>query len=508
MKTIKSIARILIFFVLLLGMLGGLSRILEEKQSVIAHQPFLDHAQEYDVLLMGDSQVLNGVFPLEMYHDYGIAAYNMGTSNCVVPMTYWKLVNALDYASPKLVLLSVTATEHPYLTGVESEWLHVAFDAFPLTPNKVRTILELTDQTEPDRYGLSYRDVRADLFFPLRIFHSRWSELTAEDFHPAYNTQKGAKRLVHVSDPQNIAGLAEPDECIPETSIGFVYLRRAIELCQERGIPLLLFQPPYAIDPETHKSTHTAQRIADEYGVPMLNFTDMDRFIDLYTDCADPGSHINVSGALKQTDYLGRYLTDHYDLPDRREDSAYAHWNDEWDAYVDEKIRAIKEDADSLRSRLILLHDSSFSLVLTIRPGFNYHHRNTVPALQNIARPHAYEGNELVFADQNPLEGLQDAMEYNEGYMLIVDRDAECEEDIVQEFYGISEREFETSFGTVFCRMDGEWIDTSLTRDDEEVYYFDSWEEQDEDMRLLLIDRRTKEVALAMAFSRTEEEQP
>ena len=56
--------------------------------------------------------------------------------------------------------------------------------------------------------------------------------------------------------------------------------------------------------------------------------------------------------------------------------------------------------------------------------------------------------------------------------------------------------------------MDGEGIDTSITQDDEDTYYFDSWEEQEEDMRLILIDRRVGKVALAMAFSRTEAEQP
>ena len=508
MKIIKSAARMAVFFVLLACLLDAAGRLLQDKTSITQLKPFLEDAQEYDVLFVGDSQVLNSILPLELYHQYGITSYNLGARNSLVPMSYWRLINALDYATPRLVVFSVTDAEVPYLSAKEGEWLHEALDGFPLTLNKARAILELTDQEGADTKGVPYREIRTELFFPLLKFHSRWSRMKPEDFQPVYNRQKGAKTRVHVSDPHADTGMAAPDECLPEEGYGYAYLRKTIELCQERGIPLLFIQPPYPMTVAAHQGTHTSQKIADEYGIPMLNFFEMNRVVDYYSDCYDPQSHLNASGARKLTDFLGHYLTTHYALPDRRAQTAFAHWNDEWNAYVDEKIRVIAEEADSLRSRLMLLHDNSFSLVLTVRPGFVYDHRNTDIALQNIARAHAYDDNDVVAEGLKPLYGLDDAEEINSGYMLIVDRDAESEEGMIQEYYGIGECEFDTHFGTVFCRMDGEWIDTSITQDDEETYYFDSWEEQEEDMRLILIDRREGKVALAMAFSRTEAEQP
>lgn len=506
MNKFKNIARILVFVLLLVLLLCGISRILILKDSTVIVKPFLDRAEEYDVLFLGDSQVFNGISPMELYHKYGIASYCLASSNCRLPMTYWKLLNALDYMTPKMVVLAVTDVEKPELTHPESEWMHVAFDGFPMTVTKAKAIIELTNQEGTDKSGASYSDVRADLFFPLRKYHSRWSSLTAEDLHPVYNTKKGAVSIVHVSDPDVEAKLAAPEACLPEEGHGFVYLRKIIELCQSLDIPIVLYQPPYPIREKVHMGTHTAGNIAAEYGVPMFNFPDMDRVVDYYIDCGDPGSHLNSSGVQKVTDFFGQYLTANYDLPDRRQDEAYAHWNDEWDAYVDEKIRMIAEDAEDLRSRLMLLHDESFNVVLTVRAGFDYDHRNTKIALQNIAREHAYENDELVSADLKPLTGLSDAAKFNEGYMLIVDRDAEDAYDTVQEYYGIGEQELETSFGYVFCRMDGEWIDTSITQGETETYYFDNWDDQEQDMRLILIDRRTGKPALTLAFSRTEEE--
>jgi len=505
MRVIKNAIRILVFSVLLTGALGISSRILEQKDSTIGLRPFLDSAQEYDVLFFGDSLVRYGIFPMELYHEYGIASYNLGSSNSILPMSYWRMMNALDYASPEVVMVSVVDAEKPELVPEKGERLHVSLGDFPMTLTKAKAILDLTNHQGTDKSGVSYSDIRKELFFPLRKYHSRWSDLSPDDFKPGYNTQKGAVPKVHVSDPRSEAKRAREDEYLPEEGYGYMYLRRMIEECQRRGISVVLYCPPYPVLPENDRGIHTSEKIAAEYGIPMLNFVDMDYVVDYYTDCADPGGHLNCSGVQKVTDYIGQYLTDHYDLPDRRKDAAYAHWNEEWNAYVDERIRMIKEDADSLRSRLMLLHDDSFNVVLTVRPNFDYDKARTKDALQNIARRHVYENDHTVSENWDPLFSLEDAADFNQGYMLIVDRDAQSEYEMVQEFYGIGEQEYETSFGYVFCRMDGEWIDLSLTQEDEEIYYFDSWEEQEEDIRLLLIDRRTGKPALSMAFSRGDE---
>lgn len=506
MNKIKNIARILIFVVLLGLIFSGLDPLMTHKDSLLMVKPFLDTAQEYDVLFFGDSMVRAGIYPLELYNKYGIASYNLSSRNCRIPMGYWRMMNVLDYMTPKLIAFSIMDLEWPELTYDKGERLHDALDTFPLTLTKAKGILELTDQEGVDRNGVPFSEIRSELFFPLRKYHSRWNSLTQEDFSPVYNKQKGAEPIVHVSDPDIKAALMPVDDCAPEEGYGFVYLRKIIEECQRREIPLLLYVPPHPIRPLAHRTTHTAAKIAAEYGVPMINFTDMDRVIDHYTDCGDPGGHLNTSGAYKLTDYMGQYLTDHYDLPDRREDSNYAHWDEQWDAYLDEKIRAIQEDPDSLRSQIMRLHDESFNVILTVRANFDYDYRETKRAIQNIAREHVFEDDELVSGKLYPLDGLSDAADFNQGYMLIVDRDAGEEYDAIHEFYGLSEQEFETSFGYVFCRMDGEWIDLSITQDDEETYYFESWEEQEADIRFILIDRRTGKPVLAKSFSRTEAE--
>ena len=105
--------RAAVFALLLCALLTGATRLLRMKESEEQIGPFLQSAQEYDVLFAGDSQVYYGIAPLEIYRDYGITSYNLGVVNSTLAMTYWTVMNALDYAKPKVVVAGVKDAEYP-----------------------------------------------------------------------------------------------------------------------------------------------------------------------------------------------------------------------------------------------------------------------------------------------------------------------------------------------------------------------------------------------------------
>ena len=77
----KCCLRIAGFLAVLCITLAGCQRLLVRKESEKRIRPFLETAEEYDVLFFGDSQVLYGIYPLELYGGYGIASYNLGSAN-------------------------------------------------------------------------------------------------------------------------------------------------------------------------------------------------------------------------------------------------------------------------------------------------------------------------------------------------------------------------------------------------------------------------------------------
>ncbi len=487
--------RILLFCLLLSAVLAGLTRLLALKESEARVSPFLRTAGEYDVLFFGDSQITYGVAPLEIYKKYGIPSYNLGNANSTMALTYWTMMNALQYASPKAVVIGVKDIELAGRIPDRLERVHQALDGFPMSRVKLAAVRDLaSDATEAEE---TRRLLLQEMLFPLAKYHGRWRSLGAEDLHPAYNEQKGSVLRVGVTDPDEEHPLVGPEELAEEEGEGYVYLRRMIEECRRRGIGTVLMLAPHRVRPDSLRAAHTAGRIAGEYGVPMLNFADMDSVVDYYTDCYDPASHINPSGVRKVSDYLGRYLSEHFGLPDRRREEAYAHWQDEVDAYIDYKL-TLFDEADDFRSRLMLMHDEDFSLVLTLPWGFPYSGLHTKDLLQNIAREHVFEGDGQRSREMKPLEVLPVASDEDVCYWLVLDRDSGMRFERCGEW----EEEIETSFGYVFCRMNDWRIDLSLVQDETETYYFESDEDQARDIRAILIDRRTGKPARVLAFDK------
>ena len=63
--------------------------------------------------------------------------------------------------------------------------------------------------------------------------------------------------------------------------------------------------------------------------------------------------HLNHFGAQKITNHIGKYIKEHYDIPDRRLDPAYAKWNEDYKLYVQDifaqELNSLKDSAQYVR---------------------------------------------------------------------------------------------------------------------------------------------------------------
>ena len=264
----KRILKVVAFCMLLFGVVAGISRLVERKESRQKMQPFLDRAGEYDVLFLGDSIMNTGVFPMEMWEKYGIAGYNIASYGNTLPITYWALQNALDYAKPKLVVLDVQGVSKSYKLSGNSSDVHTAFDCYSISKTKIEALDDLMDDPNAvDDDGVAYVDMKWEYLFTLGKYHARWSELTDTDFHPVYNREKGAKSVIAVADVGDY-DLIDEDMATEESGqTGFVYLRKIIEDCQARGIDVLLVHLPYPANEQQQMDANAVAYIAEDYGL-------------------------------------------------------------------------------------------------------------------------------------------------------------------------------------------------------------------------------------------------
>lgn len=426
-EKVWNLLKIVVFCALLCCVLAGVSRLVERKESREKMQPFLSRAGEYDVLFLGDSIMNTGVFPMEMWEKYGLAGYNIASYGNTLPITYWALQNALDYALPKLVVLDIQGVSKSYKLSGSSSDLHTALDCYPITKTKIRALDDLMDDPDAvDDSGTAYADMKWEYLFTLGKYHARWSELTDEDFHPVYNREKGAKTVIAVAEAQDYDLIDENQATEESGQTGFLYLRKIIEDCQARGIEVLLVHLPYPAGEENQMDANAVYGIAENYGVDYIDFVSMDQVTDYATDCYDANEHLNPSGARKVSDYLGRYIAEHYDMADHRGEAAYAAWTDDAAAYRAKKLTDFRNQSE-LENVLMLLHDDDFDCEITVSAGSAlFDDEKLTTLMQNIAREHIFE--EDMFAKWSnslfPLERLDEAKESGQSYRVRISRAA------------------------------------------------------------------------------------
>lgn len=396
---------------LLLAVLVHVSGVLERKESYVKYGPFLEAKEEFDVLFIGNSHMVNGVFPMELWRDYGIVSYNIAGYGNTVPVSYWAMRNAFDYHKPKLMVIDILDVgKKSKLTGSSGD-LHKALDCYPLSLTKIQAIQDLIDDPyATDDDGNYFVDMKWEYFLPLGKYHSRWNVLTESDFQPEMTKQKGAEAVIGVAQPRDYE-IFEDGYAAEEDGWGFAYLRKMIEECKAQGIDVLLTYLPHPSTQEQQREANAVRWIAEEYGVNFVDLVYMDQVVDYSTDLFDSFSHLNPSGAKKVTDFLGRYIMDHYDISDRRIDPEYKDWEQDYSAYEAHKARYIAGQG-KLENLLSLLHDKSFHVNLYVVEGSAvYNHDKLMLLMHNAAREHVFEEDEFVKYSSSmfPLDSLDEA---------------------------------------------------------------------------------------------------
>ncbi len=295
---IKRILAVVLVITLVCVNVLALQKVLIRKRSAELYNDFFQTQSELDVMFFGSSHVNCGVSPMQLWRDYGITSYNFGNDAMGIKEAYWTLRLALDYKTPKVVVLDCMAVGSEYGTGPEEKGIgliHDAFDCFPISSTKVEAAKDLF---------VTFSN-RAEFLFPFSVYHSRWSEVSAEDFLGSYehlNLDKGAEITNgHEFFEQRSEGFgAEEIDTSEGLPGGAVYLKKFIELCNEKNIPVVLTYIPFQADPHRAGEAELAGQIADEYGVTYFNMLNAD-IIDPRTDMLEI-SHVIASGAKLKTD--------------------------------------------------------------------------------------------------------------------------------------------------------------------------------------------------------------
>ena len=105
---------------------------------------------------------------------------------------------------------------------------------------------------------------------------------------------------------------------------------------------------------------------AEEYGIDFVNMNLMDDVIGITPEDYSLDRHMNGSGARKVADYLGGYVRENYDVPDRRGEQGFESWdvnaatiNNDYIAAIDQTSDYFDELAGSDKTVLVVKNQPS-----------------------------------------------------------------------------------------------------------------------------------------------------
>lgn len=344
---------VMVFAAIILALKAN--KIFEKKASRNDYYDFIHSSLNSDILFIGTSHMEKAVNPLKLWDMNGYPSYVLTAAGDGIKRNNAILEIALDYTRPELVILD---TDQYWLADELNHQVknyHRFSDSFPLSGTKIKTTLELYEDNS----------VRTELLFPWLVYHNRWDELEENDFYPV----PVSRCLKGYDYDTNIVKADLPKEPLKDDTMtdlgkeGVEEIEKFIQKCKADNIEVLLVTLPYSADNEQRLYGVKISEVASKYGVNYINFNEQDFFVNENTDFSDV-SHLNISGARKITEYLGRYISENYDVPDRRAEKEYSDkWNEDRAAYYEMVKQNIIEETE-LKKILLMCNDKAFKTLL------------------------------------------------------------------------------------------------------------------------------------------------
>lgn len=322
-KKVKKRCRSILFFLLLLLLLSGTSKGITElskrddnliqsrNKSIIKIQK--EPEDTIDVLFLGDSLAYTSFSPMQMWSDHGFTSFVGSQAGQKIQESYSMLRTALEKQNPKVVVL-------------ETNVLFREMKGF----DGIRDVL-----AEKGTY-----------YFPVFRFHDIWKPLLMGTQYKEENF-KGFMIRDIVSPYEGKDYMQENKEKHPISDLVQEYLQEIRNLCSEHGASLLLVSTPSPVN-YNYKKYNALKEYGQENQLAYvdLNLKAEELGIDWKLDSLDKGDHLNLTGAMKVTAYIGNYLKNHYPLTDHREDSRYSAWEKEASQYrekAEKKMEVMKK---------------------------------------------------------------------------------------------------------------------------------------------------------------------
>ena len=247
-----------------------------------------------DAVYLGASGAREYYLAAEGFHHSGVAVYTLATSNEPLIAAKYLMTEAAKTQQPKVFIIDIrNVTQGRFFEGD----IRKTTDAMRFSANRIRLIDRLLADLAQFDPGVEIK--KTDYYFSFSTYHSRWEDVTEEDFGVTdvwlgYNLHTRVKELEQER-------CINSDARVPLAAHADASLRELLSFCRETGAEVLFTITPGYYDETVSGRLYTAADIIREEGFEIWDMrNDADRFADM--------------------------LRDRYALPDRRGQDDYDEW--------------------------------------------------------------------------------------------------------------------------------------------------------------------------------------
>ena len=123
-----------------------------------------------------------------------------------------------------------------------------------------------------------------------------------------------------------------------------IYVKILKKYCESKGAQFAIVSVP-SYKNWNYKKHNGMKEFAEKEGIEFLDLNKRKKEvkIDWKTETGDKGDHVNYKGAIKVTNYLGKWLKEKNILEDHRNDENYQKWNEDLENFKKNNILIKKE---------------------------------------------------------------------------------------------------------------------------------------------------------------------
>ncbi len=356
--TKKQLLRSVAFFLAVAVMVITLCDVFELENTTNLNRRFYTYRtlkeDSVNAVIIGTSGIDRFWIPSQAYKEYGMTVYPLATDAMPAWLYVPVIKDVLSYHDLDLIIIDIRSFGQDNIDintmDVRARRVLDAMSIF--SPYRIEAALKTMNlrneiDAKASKLDLSY-------IFSFIKYHGKWID---DDFSIENNLGPKPHEYLgfFVSDNLTVKTTDlklkgyDPNHTVPLDPLCEDALYEVIEFIKQNELNVLFLDTPQIRGKKEMGRANTVYSILEEEGMQYLHYyteeteSGISLDFDFESEYYNTG-HVNYYGAIKFTDAFSSYLSDNYNLPDRRDDSEI---KEEWDGVHEDLLKKIKSLEDA-----------------------------------------------------------------------------------------------------------------------------------------------------------------